>query len=345
MIVKNIEELIREHLLFTHGSNSKGWNRIYCEVCGDGSRTKGPRGGWLFSGDACFYHCFNCGIDGNFDPNREHPYSKDMVEIFESFGIPKDEYFAVAYAKKVFGDTKEIKKPKLITANSISMPEYFVILQKAKKDNVIAQKAYAELEYRNISPDDYPFFISNGKSTTGNPKDASIAKALMNRLIIPIFNEHGDLIYYQGRALDRDTKIKYINADVPKTSIIYGMHRLAMNQNSPLYICEGFFDAYHVNGVCTFENNFTSNQIAILNKSRRKKVFIPDRKSDSSKAVDQCIKLGWSVALPDIGTECKDIDDAVRKYGKMHVIKEVASNIYDDANDAKIMMKLNGYLI
>jgi len=345
MLEKNIEDLVCEYVQFAHGVKAGGWSACFCEVCGDGARTKGPRGGWRFDGEACAYHCFNCDVTGTFDPDREYPFSRKMVEIFDAFNIPNKEYFAIGYANKVLGDgkTKKPEKPKVVI-NAIDMPDYFCLLQQCKDTNVIAQKAIDELKYRNINPDDYPFFISTGRSKKGVREEA-VAKSMMDRLIIPFYNDKGDLIYFQGRALDKSAKKKYINADIPRTNIIYGMHRLHIDQNKPLYVTEGFFDAYHLNGVSIQENNLTQGQIDILKRSRRKKVFVPDRKSDSSKVIDQCAELGWSVAIPDIGTSCKDIDDAIRRYGKLHTLSQVATNINDDAKDAKILLKLSGYLI
>ena len=76
MIDYSVEDLARKYVNFRHGI-SNGWNMTYCEVCGDGSRTKGPRGGWLFTdgGETCFYHCFNCGNKENFSTKREHAFS------------------------------------------------------------------------------------------------------------------------------------------------------------------------------------------------------------------------------------------------------------------------------
>jgi hypothetical protein len=344
MFDKTIEDLVCEYVNFTNGLNSKGWRKVFCEVCGDGTHAKGPRGGWYFENETCVYHCFNCGVTGNFDPNREFPLSKEMSHIFDSFGIPSKEYYTIGYAKKLDNNQSKKVERKKVEVATIDLPDYFYKLEDGNKENIIVQKAYAELEYRNIDPSAYTFYLSNGR-TKGGPRDEAIAKAMMNRLIIPFFDSEGNLIYYQGRAfhVDNTVKNKYINADIPKTNILYGMDKLHTNTANPLYFTEGFFDAFHLKGVSIQENNLTASQIELLKKSPRKKVWVPDRKSDSSKVVDQCIKLGWHVSVPNIGSQCKDIDDAVRKYGKLYTVQQVASNIYP-AEDAKIMMQMYGYL-
>lgn len=41
----------------------------------------------------------------------------------------------------------------------------------------------------------------------------------------------------------------------------------------------------------------------------------------------QGLKQGWKVATPDLG-QCKDITEAIVKYGKLYVIKNIMENIY-----------------
>ena len=77
----NIEDVVRGHVAFTGRVSSKGWSSTYCEVCGDGKRTQGPRGGWLFVDEIAFYNCFNCGVEGNFDPHGG--YGDLMTDLME----------------------------------------------------------------------------------------------------------------------------------------------------------------------------------------------------------------------------------------------------------------------
>jgi len=348
MFDNSIQDLLQQYVAFI-GPVGNSWNKTYCEDCGDGSRTKGPRGGFRFDGDKCAYHCFNCGIKGTFDPDREYPFSKDMKQIFDSFGLPEKEYYAVAYKKRFLeegGNKFSVPEKKKFEIHTMEVPDFFYKLSDASDENVIAKKALEELAYRNVDPNSQVFYLSNGR-TKGGPKSEAVAKALMNRLIIPFFDKDGNMIYYQGRALDRNeeikSKMKYLNADVPRSNIVYGMDRLSLNGDSPLYFTEGYFDAYHLKGVSIQENALTEGQIELLRKSPRRKVFVPDKKSDSTKVIDQCAKLGWSIAVPDIGSSCKDIDDAIRKYGKLYTLNQVASNIYG-AHDAKIFLSLNGFI-
>lgn len=327
MVMENItiEDLVRRCLNFTFGSSGGGWNRIYCEVCGDGEgRTKGPRGGWLFSGEQAFYRCFNCGIKASFDPEREFPYCKDMWKVLASFGIPEDEHKPIAYKNRL--KDKPFSKPirKEINIEYLKIPDHFYKLSEAAPENIIAKKAKAFLwDKKRIKSDQYEFYLSTGDSKEG-PRENAIAKTLLNKIIIPYFKD-GKLVYYQGRDID---KKKYINASCPRISIIYGFDKLMRDVQKPLFITEGFWDAFHLDGVCVLENNITKNQIDILQKSPRRKIVVPDKKDDTKKLASQALELGWELALPEIGN-CEDITEAIVKYGKIYVLNSLVSNIFE----------------
>lgn len=328
MLSDTVENIVRSRLNFSQSSNS--WNRIFCEVCGDGGRTKGPRGGWLFQGDMAFFHCFNCGIDASFDPNREIPHSKEMYKIFRAFDISKEDIDKILFSKKINKTSNKSEKPQRqkVDIKELAIPDHFYKLSDADSGNVIATKAKDYLmNERLIDPDSYPFYLSTGIAGD-SVKDQANAKILINRLIIPSFRNN-KMVYFIARALDDTMKTRYINPPVPKGNIIYGFDRLYNNAKGPLFVTEGFFDAHHLKGVAVLENHMTKEQIDILNSSSRNKVVVPDKnkKNDSQKLAEQAIGLGWGVSLPVIGS-CKDITEAIKKYGKLYVIDSAMKNIF-----------------
>ena len=78
-----------------------------------------------------------------------------------------------------------------------------------------------------------------------------------------------------------------------------------------------------------FHHHMTQNQIKWLERSRRQKVIIPDRWGDGYRLAEQAIRLGWSVSYPDIGS-CKDVNEAIMKYGKLYTFKTIRDNICSD---------------
>lgn len=324
--MEHVEDIIKEYIT-TYNVSHDGWHSVYCEVCGDGKRTQGPRGGWLFNGDIIMYHCFNCSINGNFDHTREQPFSEEMWKILKAFDVsfPRIKKVIDTYIINNNFKTKEVKKQKR-KLSYLDIPDYFIALEDSESPT--AQKARKFLSSRHINYKDYPFYISSGKSTNGI-KDEIIAKTLLNRVIIP-FMHNGKMIYYQARTLISKHNKKYINANTSRTNIIYGMDLLYKNMDNYLFVTEGFFDAYHLNGVSVQDNHLSTAQIDILNQSPRKKVIVPDYNGDNYTLAEQAIELGWGVSLPQYPNSFKDTSDAIEGIGKLSTLQYIMNSIYFD---------------
>ncbi len=323
---ESFEDLVRNYVSFT-GPPQNNWWPCWCEVCGDGSRTKGPRGGWLFQNDMAFYNCFNDDCEGSYDASRDNPLSNKMYAALIAFGVPMKEYKLLQLKLKknsTSPTTKvEIRRTPIIT---LPVPEHFYLLSEAEPDNLIAAKARTYLLGRKVNPDKYPFYLSTGVANKdAGVREEVLTKSLKNRVIIPAFKD-GHLIYWQARDLDGKAKDKYVNPDSPRSNIIFGMDRLYENIKAPLFVTEGWFDSFHLNGVATLENKLSSQQVELLDRSPRKKVIVPDRKGDSKKLAEDAIRQGWGVSVPNWGG-AKDVDEAVRRYGRLYVAKAVVDNI------------------
>ena len=323
MIDQTIEDFIKSHISFVYGKTGSGWYRVYCAVCGDGSRTKGPRGGWIFENGITSYHCFNCGIHGSLDLGRPYPFSKEMRKILNSFGIGPEEYNKLIYFNKVDSKSniKTFSKPEI---KYIDKPDYFSELYTASPQFIKKVDDFLSTHYK-LKVDCYPFLYSTGKTKSASPRDIALAKAFVNRLVIPYYKDN-KLVYYEGRSLDNTANPKYLTADASKSLSIYGFDKLFTNIQNPLYVTEGFFDAFHLNGVAVFQNKMSHQQIEYLKSSPRQKIIIPDNKNDNNKLLEQAIEQKWEASFPDIGN-CKDISEAIIKYGKIYVAMSIVKNI------------------
>jgi hypothetical protein len=337
--METIEDVVRNHIMFTHRESSKGWNNVYCEVCGDGTHSKGQRGGWLFQGDICFYNCFNCGIDGNFDPNRDVPHSKKMWDIFRAFNIPVNEVNSILASKLSDEKKSVLKRRERIHFSKIKPPDFFKLLTEFPEDDVFAEEArnYLWGKYR-ITPDDYPFYLSTGKTMSENKDDIYLSRALRPRIIIPALN-NGNIIYWQARVFIGEHYKKYISATVEDSSaILFGVDNIhSGNQELPLYVTEGFFDSWHVNGVAVLTNTMKDIKVTLLDRSRRPKVVIPDYNKDGMNLANQAIDVGWGISLPNT-LPCGDLCNAIIHFGKLYVIKSIVDNTFYGF-EAKLRLK------
>lgn len=321
---KTLEEVIRQYIPLQPFPSSTGWHPVLCKVCNDHGR-KGLRGGFKFDGDTVAYHCFNCGPEMNtiYDPAESKGMPKKMRKVLEAFHVPDDEWQQVLFdnlAVQQAGKKGEIiKKIEDIEPKEIEMPDNFYPLAEAKKGDKWAEVAKWYLEdERGIDPESYPFFLVT-------PSDNEFKKKWNGRLIIPMYKD-GKLIFYQGRDLTNKKMKKYESPSTPKDKVLYGFDRLFEQTDAPLYIVEGWFDAFAIDGVAIIGNELSNAQIQWLNRSRRKKVYIPDRTGDGQRSAEKALEQGWYVSTPDIGQSCKDMSDAVHKYGKMYVMKSLADH-------------------
>lgn len=80
------------------------------------------------------------------------------------------------------------------------------------------------------------------------------------RIIIPSFDEEGELNYYTGRSWNPNSKSKYKNPEAEKQIIIFNESLIDWEQD--IYLCEGPFDAL-----------FLPNAIALLGKKMSDLLF------------------------------------------------------------------------
>jgi DNA primase len=69
---------------------------------------------------------------------------------------------------------------------------------------------------------------------------------LRGRVVIPIHNEHGELVAYSGRAVDQ-TEPKYrLPTGFRKSHLLFNLHRAVRKGDRTLILVEGFFDTFKI---------------------------------------------------------------------------------------------------
>lgn len=322
MKTPTLEEVIRQHIRLNPRPNSRGFFSVLCKVCNDHGK-KGDRAGFKFEDKSVGYNCFNCGHHAGFDPFKHETMPVEMVKVLDAFGIASVDWEPVLYTALVEGRDQERKTRaeefKSIEPGELALSPDFYRLTDDPKDEW-AQYSIEYLSGRGIEWDSYPFYCVRKSNHPDNKK-------WYGRLIIPVFK--GDkVVFWQGRDLTDTMVKKYLSPNVPKESVLSGYDQIAKYSDEPLYITEGWFDSYHLQGVAVFGNKLTPEQIKWINQSSRRKVVIPDRFGDGQLLANQAIDLGWSVSLPDIGA-CKDVNDAVLKYGQLYTMMTIKENTCD----------------
>lgn len=318
----NFESIIRYYVPLPTKTSPSGWYVLRCPVCNDHYNKK--RGGWKFENTKIMYHCFNCSIAAVYDEDTKY-LSSNMEKVLLSFKIPENVIERLKFLSfenrknwKTKSNSNDDTHPIFKEPKPIVLPKHFYRLTD-DKDDIWSQIAREYLNLRGIDINDYHFYLSTGGTTAEEQQ-------WKKRLIIPIYKNE-KLIFYQGRDLTGNNKTKYLSApSVSKGSVIYGFDFLYKHTNQPLFITEGFFDAFHIDGVAVFGNKMSRQQIEYLKLSPRQKVIVPDRKGNGHLLAIQGLQQGWNVSVLPFD-DCKDVDEAVSKYGKLYVIQTLLENI------------------
>jgi DNA primase len=133
---------------------------------------------------------------------------------------------------------------------------------------------------------------------------------------------------WTGRAINNDIDPKYNNMNVPK-NFLFNCDVLTKLDRKFVIIVEGIFDAKAIDGVATMGAKLNGYQIDWLNSCPIPKIVVPDRDHTGKRLIQVAIDNNWHVSLPSVGArnlwnrDIKDVDDAVKRYGKLWTLKSI----------------------
>jgi hypothetical protein len=305
-----LKELIEKYIELPSTANSTGWFVVKCMCCNDYKK----RGGFLFNDTSVSYNCFNCqtkAISNNIS------ISEYMVKILKDFNIPDEEFKRFKLQALSKPTTATTTNSTQITVKELQLPPHFYKL-KVDCGDVWSDIALEYLQYERCITDNANYFLSAGNKTASEKK-------WYGRLIIPYYKQ-GKLIFYQGRDLTGTKKQRYMNSEASGT-VLHNYDELYRKTTDPLFVVEGYFDAYHLNAVAIQGNNLSEDKIKEINQTKRRKIYIPDKFGNGIKPALIAIDQGWDVSTPDIGS-CKDVNAAIKKYGTLYVKRSILASTH-----------------
>jgi DNA primase len=78
-----------------------------------------------------------------------------------------------------------------------------------------------------------------------------------------------------------------------------------------------------VDGVAVSGAEVSDQQAELIDRLQREVVVVPDSDKTGRRLIERAIELGWTVSFPVWQETCKDINEAVVRYGKLFVIKAI----------------------
>jgi DNA primase len=144
----------------------------------------------------------------------------------------------------------------------------------------------------------------------------------MNKRVIIPFTWRNEIIGYTSRTFDDTVKPKYHNSHEP--NYVFNVDK-QLKDAKFVIVVEGPFDAMAVDGVAILGNECSEIQADIIDSLGREVIVVPDADKAGARLVDKALEYGWSISMPIWQETCKDVSEAVVKYGKLFVIKSILS--------------------
>jgi hypothetical protein len=295
-----------------------------CVYCGDSQKNKNKARGYVITSGAHYsYKCHNCGISAGFsgllkhiDPELYKDYSaekflnKGKRQLPQPKRVQRDytKFYRPSYTKDTaFKDVKNVAQ----LSHDHPLKKYVV---RRKIPNAYHNKLYF-----------VPKFMTFANTFIPGKFDAEKIGKDEPRLVIPFVDSRGTLFGFQGRALLKDAKARYItiifNNDVPK---IYGLD--TVDWNKTIYLVEGPIDSM-----------FLENTIAMMGSSLdadelfegKDVVYVYDnepRNKEIIKLMDKVVKRGYPIVIWPKSVEEKDINDMVMANRDVEEIQAIISN-------------------
>lgn len=149
------------------------------------------------------------------------------------------------------------------------------------------------------------------------------------RVIVPF--QWGDtIIGYSARSFVDGIKPKYYTEHEP--NYVFNVNKQRPDSRFVIVV-EGAFDAMSIDGVAVLSNECNEAQADIIDNLGREVIVVPDfdrgvnRQGKATwsgeRLIDRAIEYGWSVSFPVWSETCKDVNEAVIKYGKLFVLKTI----------------------
>lgn len=307
---------------------SNGWitfNAVCCTHVGESVDTK-SRGHLKFDPDGSVnYGCFNCGF--KFKHQVGQTVSFKFKKFLRWINVDDNEIVRISFealrereiqiAIGVQPPPKEhveiTFEPKDLPPHALTFHELALLLDEHKTpfpSEFIDVVKY--LHSRKIDTNKYDFYWSPNS-----------LHEMYERLIIP-FTWKNEIIGYSARSINPNAESKY-KTEID-TGYVFNIDKQRDNWRFVI-VSEGPFDAMSIDGVAVLHNEVSKKQIDVIEDLDREIIVVPHWDDPGSKLIDVAINNGWSVSFPTWSEKCKDINEAVIKYGKLFVLKDIVENI------------------
>jgi hypothetical protein len=262
-------------------------------VLGFGKQT--ARGNYAYHCPLCKHHKPKLEVNMSENSKGENPWhcwvcdkkGKKLYQLFKAVEVPPETMAELKAIVKYVGPETDIQ-----VETKVTLPKEFKPLTNIQKSNIMGRHALAYIKSRGITEEDILKY-GIGYCETGR---------YANMVIIPSFDERGNINYFTGRSFEKEPSVKYRNPSVSRDIIPF---ELFINWELPLILCEGPFDAISIkrNVIPLLGKNIQTKLMKKIVMSSVEKIYIALDKDAQKQALDFCEKLmqeGKEVYLVDM---------------------------------------------
>lgn len=321
-----ILETVQQHLPPKRKSTPSGWisfNAVCCHHNGTSADNR-QRGGIMLN-EGVSYHCFNCGFKSSWQPGRHISVKfKKLLRWLNVSDSDINRCMLDALRRQEGIEDTGIKNPiptfidKALPRGAEPIVSYL--------DNPPAEllPVLQYLSERKLYLEDYDFHWTD-------------EEGFQNRLIIPFYFQ-SRIVGYTARKIT-EGKPKYISEQQP--GYVFNLDQQDPNQKFVIVV-EGPIDAICIKGVALTSAEVGDSQRALINRLQRQVIVLPDRDQAGHRLIEQALELGWSVSFPEWGDGVKDVNDAVKKFGRLYTLWSIVHHC--ESNALKIQLRMKKWL-
>jgi hypothetical protein len=318
-----VSQFVYENLSQVTTSQNGTHFHARCILCGDSKKSLSKKRFHLdFNDGNPIYHCFNCSESGSFlqlySQLKGLSISQAKKDLYK---FNPDNLIQQLSRRKISKVIKEIEH----TDHS------YIIEDCVSEDRVIDSIVYkswvnilSEFRKSRYIPEQYDLFLAY----KGNYK---------GRIIVPIYDEDGNMIYFQARKVpNTNVQPKYKNPTLKKGDIIFNKH--LFKRDKSIIVTEGLIDAKMIGdqGTSCLGSEITNDFIKRLYSMTDENVVIAfDNDEPGSEALNKFMKDNkyskrvFYFLTPSEYKDCKDINSCVVKRSSVEGIYEfVMKNSY-----------------
>ena len=336
-MLNSISEEVKQLITARRKTNaSSGWISFNAPCCvhnGETADSRG-RGGIVANGDGGIsYHCFNCGFKSSYVPGRHLTYKfrkllrwlgadENTVRrlVIEAIRVRELDELTKPEESNNQTDEPVTYRPRPLPSEAVSFYGLVEFYELANNHSYPQQfvDAVSYVNQRSIDMKRYDFYWT-----------PQVEHKLNYRVIVP-FTWNNEIIGYSARTFVNGIKPKYYTEHEP--DYVFNVDR-QQKDSKFVIVVEGAFDAMSIDGVAVLSNECNERQADIIDSLGKEVIVVPDfdRHTNNqgrsvwpgSRLVDCALEYGWSVSFPVWRETCKDVNEAVVKYGNLFVLKSI----------------------